>query len=187
MQLPKVGSLFKRVHSGSYMLAWGTLAPEAPTTIVVTSPDFTEGGAIPGVFAGEGEGDNVSPALQWSGVPDGTRQLLLMVEDPDVPAPRPDNYLIARLDPSRSGVARGELNREAVNTGIVLHPNSFGRVGYAGPYPIRGHGPHRYVFQLFALSKPLPLPAKAKRDEVANATYGNILARGRIWATFERP
>jgi Raf kinase inhibitor-like YbhB/YbcL family protein len=187
MQLPKPGRLIRRVHAGSYMLAWGTIAPDAPTTIVVSSPDFAEGGAIPAIHAGEGEGDSISPALEWSGLPEGTRQLLLIVEDPDVPLPRPVIHLIARLDPSRTGVARGELNEEATDTGIVLHPGSFFRVGYVGPRPIQGHGPHRYVFQLFALSKRLPLPTTAKRDEVVAASYGSILARGRTWGTFERP
>ncbi|MEF2975755.1 YbhB/YbcL family Raf kinase inhibitor-like protein [Subtercola sp. YIM 133946] len=187
MKLPKPGRLIRRVRTGPHMLAWGTLAPEAPTSIVVTSPDFAEGGAIPAVHAGDGVGDNVSPALAWTGLPAGTRQLLLIVEDPDVPLPRPVIHLLARLDPSRSSVARGELNREAQNTGIVLHPGSFSRVGYAGPRPIEAHGPHRYVFQLFALSQSLPLPATAKHDAVAAATYGLILARGRTWGTFERP
>ncbi|MCU1482424.1 MAG: hypothetical protein JWQ19_3210 [Subtercola sp.] len=187
LKLPKPGRMIRRVHAGQHMLAWGTLAPEAPTSIRVTSPDFAEGGAIPAIHAGEGVGDNISPALEWSGVPGGTRQLLLMIEDPDVPLLRPVVHLIARLDPSRTGVARGELNEEAENTGIVLHPGSFNRYGYAGPRPIEAHGPHRYVFELFALSKSLPLPATAGRSEVTNATYGLILARGRTWATFERP
>ncbi|MEA9985698.1 MULTISPECIES: YbhB/YbcL family Raf kinase inhibitor-like protein [Subtercola] len=187
VKLPKPGRLIRRVRAGSYMLAWGTLAPEAPTTIVMSSPDFAEGAAIPALHAGDGAGDNVSPALVWSGLPAGTKQLLLVVEDPDVPLPRPVIHLLARLDPSRTSVARGELNLEAENTGIVLHPGSFNRVGYAGPHPIEAHGPHRYVFQLFALSKPLPLPATARLESVAAAAYGLILARGRTWGTFERP
>src|ERR1700710_367781 len=100
MKLPKPGRLLRPVRAGTHMLAWGTLAPEAPTSIRVTSPDFAEGGALPAIHAGDGVGDNISPVLQWGGFPEGTRQLLLMIEDPDVPSLRPIIHLIARLDPS---------------------------------------------------------------------------------------
>lgn len=129
----------------------GTLA-----TLVLTSPAFAGGEPIPQRHAGRGAGENLPPPLRWRGVPPETVGLVLVMQDPDAPLPQPVTYLIATDIPVDSnGVAEGMLVPGA-NAAIVFHRGSFGRIGYAGPCPVRGHGEHRYVFQLFALARPLP-------------------------------
>jgi phosphatidylethanolamine-binding protein (PEBP) family uncharacterized protein len=98
--------------------------------------------------AGKGVGDNVSPALRWTGVPAEAKQLVLIMDDLDVPMPKPLIHTIAVIDPHLGGLAEGEL--KPGTTGVRLM-KAFGDT-YVGPRPIPGHGPHHYRFLVFALS-----------------------------------
>lgn len=109
----------------------------------IESPVFSEGDAVPGRFTCEG--DNVSPPLSWSGVPEGTAALRLSLTDPDAPRGTFTHWLVTGIDASSSDVGRG-----AVPAGGTEERNSFGETGYGGPCPPPGT-PHRYVFTLEAL------------------------------------
>ncbi len=92
--------------------------------------------------------------------------------------------------PSLTSLPRGALDAKNPATGVRVLRSSMGR-GYRGPGPIKGHGPHRYVFQLFALAKPVTagrngdaLDSARPRDVLATA--GDVLARGRLDGFYER-
>lgn len=181
-----LGWLLRSVRAGDRHLAWNDpRLADAPASIALASPAFAEGGAIPLRHAGAGVGDNLSPPLDWSGVPDGTAELVLIMQDPDVPLPRPVTHLVAFIEPGGSGVAEGEL-APGGGRSIRLGKGSFGRIGYAGPRPVRGHGAHRYIFQIFALSRRLSLPAEADLPAVLAAMAGTIMARGRLVGIYEQ-
>ncbi len=179
-----LGRLLKNRRAGEAALAWHRDGLDAPPTITVTSPDFEDGHPLAPRNAGAGVGDNVSPALTWTNLPDRTRQLVLIVEDPDVPLRTPIAHAVATdLDPASGSIAEGALNAGGA------HGNgrgSFGRAGYQGPRPIPGHGTHAYVFQLFALDTVLDLATDAKPAAVIDRMRGHVIARGRLTGTYER-
>jgi Raf kinase inhibitor-like YbhB/YbcL family protein len=179
-----LGRLLRRVRAGDAHLSWN--APglcDAPATIVLTSPDFVDGGAMSRRSAGKGVGDNLSPPLAWSNVPAEARALVLIMEDPDVPLRRPVVHLIAGIAPERSSLAAGALTPGA-DPALSFGRGFGGRVGYAGPRPVRGHGPHRYVFQLYALAA--PLDAMPDLAGLLAGIRDRVLARGRLTGIYER-
>lgn len=190
-----LGRLLRSKRAGKAGLAWH--APGlagAADTLGLSSPDFPHEGTIPKAHAGKRLGGRaVSPALTWQAVPAGTAQLLLVIEDPDAPTALPYNHGTALLDPSVTGLAQGDLKAGTAASGVrLLGPGT--RRGYLGPAPLKGHGPHRYVFQLFALDRPLSLgggggvPDDAEpRDVMAAARAASgVLARGRLDGFYER-
>lgn len=182
-----IGRALRRVRAGDRRLAWNASALAAvPDSLSVSSPAFAAGAAMPERHAGEGVGDNVSPALRWSVVPAGTAELVLVMEDPDVPLPRPVVHVIATgIPPDTDGLPEGALSRPGAGR-FKLGRGFLGRQLYAGPRPVRGHGPHRYVFQLVAADRPLALSAPADLAAVLTALAGHALAKGRLVGTFER-
>jgi Raf kinase inhibitor-like YbhB/YbcL family protein len=150
-------------------------ALSAPRTIELTSPAFAPGGTIPDHNCSLDLGPNISPALTWSGVPEGTRQLLFILEDIDVPMSHPAIHTIARLDPTRTALAEGEMAPSAESIQFVAATR--GRKGYFGPRPLPGHGVHRYGFHLYALDRPLP-DSVTGLDDVLAAAAGHVLADG---------
>jgi Raf kinase inhibitor-like YbhB/YbcL family protein len=172
-----LGRALRTQRAGEEKLSWHRF--RVPSTLLVTSPAFGHGMAIPREHAGRGVGSNISPALRWTGMPPATRELVLVVEDWDAPLRRPFVHLaLAGIHPKSGGVAAGELNELGVGT--------MGRRGWSGPRPIPGHGPHHYVFQLFALDAELGLPADASPAAIGDAMAGHVIARGRLDGTFER-
>lgn len=153
----------------------------------MTSPAFVDGGPMPtrSVVRSIG-GDNLSPELAWSGAPPATRAFALIVQDPDAPTLRPIVHALAFDVPAnRAGLSEGELARGA-SPQFSLGRGAFGRIGWSGPRPIAGHGPHAYVFQLFALAEPLGLDERAGLDQALAAIAGKTLARGQLTGIYER-
>jgi hypothetical protein len=182
-----LGRLLRRRRAGEAKLAWfDPRLAGLPPTLILESPAFADGGAMPARSAAKGVGDNLSPALRWSGAPAATRAFILIVEDPDAPTPRPIVHALAFDIPAdRGALAEGALAAGA-DPAIAFGRGAFGRIGYAGPAPIAGHGPHAYVFELFALSRPLGLDARAGKSEALAAMAGAVLARGRLTGFYER-
>ncbi|HEV2922653.1 MAG TPA: YbhB/YbcL family Raf kinase inhibitor-like protein [Solirubrobacteraceae bacterium] len=179
-----LGRLLGNRRAGESKLAWNQDGLDAPETITLTSAAFSNGTRMPLSSAGKGVGLNISPPLGWQGLPAQAAELVLIIEDPDAPLPRPVVHLaLAGIPPELGGFAGGDLSEGG------RHGNgrgSFGRTGYAGPRPVPGHGPHRYVFQLYALPRALDLPAVAKPNSIIAAMNGKVLARGRLDGTYER-
>ena len=186
-----LGKLLKTRRAGPGGLAWNSPNLAGADLLALSSPDFENDGTIPAVHAAKrAGGKDLSPALTWSPVPEGTVQLLLVIEDPDAPTGSPFVHCVALLKPSLTGLPQGALDANNPAAGLRVLRSGMGR-GYMGPAPIKGHGPHRYVFQLFALAKPVTAgrndaaldPAKP-RDVLAAA--GDVLARGRLDGFYER-
>jgi phosphatidylethanolamine-binding protein (PEBP) family uncharacterized protein len=147
----------------------------APRTIVLTSDAFDPGGTVPDQNCSMDLGPNLSPALTWTGVPAGTRQLLFVLEDIDAPMSHPGLHTIALLDPALTALAGGEM--KPGHPSIRFIPALRGRKGYFGPRPLPGHGLHRYGFHLYALDRALPEPLTGL-DDVLAAAAGHVLADG---------
>lgn len=182
-----IGHWLRQVRAGDRYLACNDpRLTDAPESILLTSPAFNETGTVPRLYAGGGVGENMSPPLEWSDVPLGTKELVLILQDPDVPLPRPVVHLIAiGISPDMQGVPEGYLKPEA-SPPFRFGRGFMGRVGYAGPRPVRGHGPHRYVFQIFAMRQHLDLPEKAGLETVIAQMADALLARGRLTGIYER-
>lgn len=158
---------------------------EAPAAIVVTSPAFEAGAALPVRFTADGEG--VSPPLRWTGTPQGTRSVLLVVEDADSPTPKPLVHAIVHALPGGDGgLAEGAMTGPAGEGGAEMGRNSFLRQGWLPPDPPPKHGPHRYVFQVFALDIEQPDAASPGRSALVATMTGHVLAKGSMTAVFER-
>jgi hypothetical protein len=139
------------------------------TYLTLTSPAFADEGRMPDRFTLDG--GNVSPPLRWSGVPDGTYELVLMCEDEDVEAEPFLHWLVTGIDPTSTGVAEG-----AVPAGGQVWPNGYGKVGWGGPHPPPDDEPHRYYFRLYALPQPSVLPEQPRVDDVRKSMVDITLA-----------
>ena len=145
------------------------------------SSAFADGGWIPELHSCSGA--DISPALEWSGAPTDTRSFALMVEDPDAPAGVWCHWLLYDLGRKIRALPQGFKPGSLGVSGT----NDFGKPGYGGPCPPKGHGPHRYFFRLSALKIPtLGLPAGAKRAELLKALKGQVLAEAQYMGRFER-
>jgi Raf kinase inhibitor-like YbhB/YbcL family protein len=176
-----LGKLLRRCRAGEARSPLAGPKYTGSDTIDVTSTAFTGGRAIPRKYAGKGVGDNVSPALRWTGIPAEARQLVLIMDDPDVPMPKPLMHTIAVIEPELGGLAEGEL--KPGTTGVRLI-KAFGET-YLGPRPIPGHGPHHYRFLVFALDQRVP-DSVADHAALLSAIAGHVLARGVLTGTYER-
>ncbi|MFD6154928.1 YbhB/YbcL family Raf kinase inhibitor-like protein [Nocardia sp. NPDC060256] len=187
-----IGRLLRPVRAGiDKIAAHRPAARDAPALITLTSTAFADGTPIPQRHAGKGVGDDISPPLKWAGVPASTVELVLIVEDPDVPLPRPIVHcLVTGIDPQVNELPEGVLNLERgqVSNDLPFHigVGAFKRRGYAGPRPIPGHGPHRYVFQIFALDTTSGLRGDATLAKTLLAINGHVIARGELTGTYER-
>ncbi len=149
---------------------------EAPFEL--RSAAFTEGGLIPSKYTCDGA--DVSPALEWSGAPQGATAFALLVEDPD--ASNFVHWVAFDLTASASGGLAEGLSEspDAPPQGR----NGFGRIGYGGPCP--PSGTHRYVFTLYALSAELALTGTPSAADVLRAAEGKILAQAKLTARYRR-
>ena len=149
-------------------------------TLTLRSPAFEPGAPIPARFD-HAQGD-LSPALAWDGVPEGTASLVLLVDDPDAPIEGSFvHWVLVNLDPARQGIAEGEEPAEA-----TAGANGFGRPGYLGPAPPPGDDPHRYVFRLLAVDEPVSLPGLPTYRDVDTAVTGHTLGEARLIGTYRR-
>ena len=159
-----------RVIVTGFVFAFAAIAS---AQISVSSPAFPAGGMIPARFTCKGT--NVNPPLQFSGVPQGTKSLALIVDDPDAPGGLFTHWLIWNID---SGTT--QLREKSGPAGAVEGTNDFGARGYCGPCP--PSGTHRYYFRLFALDQKLDLKSGAKRAALERACKSHILAQAELMA-----
>jgi Raf kinase inhibitor-like YbhB/YbcL family protein len=145
------------------------------------SSAFAEGGAIPRMHTCEGS--DLSPALEWSGEPSGTKSFALILDDPDAPAGNWNHWLLWDVSAAVHSLAQGFKPSQAGQSGT----NDFGKTGYGGPCPPQGHGPHRYYFKLYALDvETLNLRAGVKRFDLNAALAGHILDQAQTHGRYER-
>jgi Raf kinase inhibitor-like YbhB/YbcL family protein len=137
--------------------------------LTLISPAFVDGGRMPDRFSFEG--GNISPPLVWSGLPEGTTELVLMCEDEDVSTEPFLHWLVTGISTMSTGVDEG-----AVPEGGREWTNGFGKVGWGGPHPPPGDEPHRYLFRLYALPEPSSLPAELRVDDIRESMVETALA-----------
>ena len=152
---------------------------------VLTSPDIAPGATIPSAYVWNNDGchgDNVSPALQWSGAPPGAKSLALVMFDPDAPSGHGwYHWLVWNLSPDRT-----EFKRGSVSAAARQGRNDFGAAGYGGPCPPPGPA-HRYVFTLYALAVgDLGLDAGASWQAVMPAVRAHTIAKATLQAKYGR-
>jgi Raf kinase inhibitor-like YbhB/YbcL family protein len=150
---------------------------ETPMAIQFSSTAFTNGGTIPKKYSCDGE--NVSPDLSWSGLPQGAKSLALIVDDPDTPAGTWVHWVLYNLPPESTGMAEGSQGLGVAGT------NSSGQTSYSGPCPPKGK-PHRYFFKLYSLDISLGLSPGATKAAVEKAMQGHILGAGQWMGTYSR-
>ncbi|MFF2051832.1 YbhB/YbcL family Raf kinase inhibitor-like protein [Leifsonia sp. NPDC058194] len=151
------------------------------TRLALTSPSFADGEVIPAKHCGPLIGANISPALEWSAVPAETADLLLVMEDLDIPGGTPGLHTVVAFAPTRGGLAEGALRTD--DPRVRFLPTRFGRAQYAGPRPLPGHGPHRYRFHLYALDAVVDLGQVAGTSQLPAAVDGHVLASGTLLGT----
>ena len=164
------------------ILATVLIVATAEAQMKLTNPSFENQQPIPAKYTGEGA--DVSPALKWEGAPSSTKSFALICDDPDAPAGTWVHWVIFNIPAGTTQLPEGVAKSDTV-AGMKQGVNDFGKVGYNGPMPPRGHGKHRYFFKLYALKTELGLkrPTKAQLEA---AMRGQILAQAELVGTYER-
>mgnify|MGYP000216973026 CR=1 FL=1 len=164
----------------------GGLHAEDPMTLTLTSDAFTAGGDIPSQYTCQG--DDSSPPLQWSGVPDQARSLVLIVDDPDAPdpaAPRMTwvHWVLYNLPATAGGLPAG-VSSAALPAGSEQGVNDWKRSGYGGPCPPVGR--HRYFHKLYALDTRLEGLNKPTKAAVEAAMQGHVIAQTELVGHYQK-
>jgi Raf kinase inhibitor-like YbhB/YbcL family protein len=141
----------------------------------ITSPQFAEGQTIPKQCTCDGQ--DTPPRIAISDPPQGTRSFAVILDDPDAPKGTFTHWLAYDIPANQT-----ELQ---ANAGKALL-NSFGRVGYGGPCPPPGHGPHRYFFKVYALDTPSLVLAGETKQDLERALEGHTLSTAQLMGRYER-
>jgi Raf kinase inhibitor-like YbhB/YbcL family protein len=158
----------------------------AAVTLSIRSSAFAAGAEIPTRYTCEGS--DVSPELEWEGVPAGARTFALVVDDPDAPDPDAPkmtwvHWVLYDIPSSATGLPEA-VARDALPRGTRQGVNDWKRTGWGGPCPPIGR--HRYFFKLFALDVALGdlgTPTKAKLEQ---AMKGHVLAQAEVMGTYQK-
>jgi Raf kinase inhibitor-like YbhB/YbcL family protein len=152
----------------------------------LTSPAFVAGHDIPSDYTCEGA--DISPRLDWSGIPTGTKSLVLIVDDPDAPDPAAPkmtwvHWVLYNLPPTTTRLAEA-VEPDALPPGTREGKNDWKRTGYGGPCPPIGR--HRYFFKLYALDSELPDLHAPTKAQLEKAMDGHILAKAELMGTYQK-
>ena len=151
--------------------------------LLFASPAIPPGGEIPSQYTCDGT--DISPPLTWSEAPDGTKSLVLVVEDRMRPLGS-RHWAVFDIPSGSHGLDAGySANRPA--KGLNEVHNDFGKHGYGGPCPLRGHATHHYHFRLLAISRPiLDLKPAASALDVLKTSEPYAIQRAELVGTFQR-
>jgi Raf kinase inhibitor-like YbhB/YbcL family protein len=171
---------------GFYTLGYATERGGDIMALTVTSPAFSHNGEIPKHYTCDGE--DISPALEWSGLPGGTKSVALIVDDPDAPDPAAPkmtwvHWVLYNMPPDAPGLAEAVQSPD-LPAGTREGLNDWKRTGYGGPCPPIGR--HRYFHKLYALDVVLPDLREPSKKELEEAMEGHILSRAEIVGTYQR-
>jgi len=162
---------------------WDLYAEENMALIIKTNA-FTEGGKIPSRYTCEG--NDISPPLIWEGIPDNTRSLVLIVDDPDAPDPKAPkmtwvHWVLYNIPSNTTGLAEGVVD---LPTGTAEGINDWKRTGYGGPCPPIGR--HRYFHKLYALDTVLDGLDKPTKASLEKAMDGHVIGETVLMGTYEK-
>ena len=127
-----------------------------------------------------GEGEDTSPPLEWSGVPEGTKAFAVVVHDPDAPLVDGFTHWVAY------GIAGDARELPEGGEGATAGANSFGNTGYNGPMPPEGHGTHHYYFWLYALDENVQLEPGLDRAALLDRIEDHVIEQARLVGTYKR-
>jgi Raf kinase inhibitor-like YbhB/YbcL family protein len=159
-----------------------TTQKETNIELKLTSAAFKERQAIPRQCTCDGV--NVSPPLEWSGVPKNAKTIAIIADDPDASGGTWVHWVLYNLPAENIGLVENLPATENLKAGGFQGKNDFGKIGYGGPCP--PSGTHRYFFKIYAVDAELPLPAGATKPEVEKAMQGHIVAQGQLMGTYGR-
>lgn len=151
-------------------------------TIKITSTAFTEGDMIPKQYTCDAE--DVSPDLTWTGVPEGTKSLALICDDPDAPMGTWVHWVLFNLPPDISELHAEIPSKKTLKNNARHGKNDFGKFGYGGPCP--PSGTHRYFFKLYALDTVINLKSGITKAQLLEAMKGHILDEGQLLGRYKR-
>lgn len=150
--------------------------------INVGSTAFTEGGMIPKQYTCDGA--DMSPSLSWSRMPEGTKSIAVIADDPDAPGGMWVHWVVYNLPPDLTGLPENVPPQKTLANGGIQGQTDFRRIGYGGPCP--PSGTHRYFFKVYALDAVLDLAPGAIKKRLLNAMEGHILAEGELMGKYKR-
>ncbi|MBS3954803.1 MAG: YbhB/YbcL family Raf kinase inhibitor-like protein [Methylomicrobium sp.] len=157
-----------------------------PMTMWLSSPDFVHQGEIPKRFTCQGE--DSSPAIEWSGIPAEAKSLVLIVDDPEAPDPaKPKmtwvHWVLYNIVPTATGLAQAVASG-SLPVGTLEGQNDWKRTGYGGPCPPIGR--HRYFHKLYALDLELPDLKQPSKAELEAAMKGHVLDQAELIGTYQK-
>ena len=155
----------------------------APSPMQLTSEAFENRSAIPKEHSGEG--DNVSPPLQWTEAPDGTKAFAVICHDPDAPLVTPEGQY-GYVHWVLYGIPGSVTSLDAGTSQYTAGKNENGEPGYTGPMPPEGHGVHHYFFWVIALDAEVDLPAGLTLWELLEKIESNVIGMNRLVGTYRR-
>lgn len=150
--------------------------------IEITSQAFEEETMIPEKYTCDGI--DVSPPLTWTSIPEGTKTLALICDDPDAPMGTWVHWVLFNLPASINELPESVPTDEELENGAKQGRNDFRRIGYGGPCPLGGT--HRYYFKLYALDEELDLKTGVVKEELLKAMEGHILGKGQLMGRYKR-
>ncbi|HUU41026.1 MAG TPA: YbhB/YbcL family Raf kinase inhibitor-like protein [Desulfatiglandales bacterium] len=150
--------------------------------IKVTSSAFSEGKMIPEKYTCDGE--DISPPLAWTGVPEGTKSFALICDDPDAPMGTWVHWVLFDIPAEIRELSSNIPPLPVIKNGAKQGINDFRKYGYGGPCP--PGGTHRYYFKLYALDIEVDLVSGITKDQLLKAMEGHILAKGQLMGKYKR-
>lgn len=156
-------------------------------SLTIHSPAFANNAQIPAIHTCDGM--DISPPLQWAGVPATAKSLVLIIDDPDAPDPAAPkriwvHWILYNIPADVSGLP-AEINPQDLPTGTLEGRNDGGRTGYGGPCPPIGC--HRYFHKLYALDVVLSDLHQPTKSTLLRAMEGHILAHAETIGLYQRP
>lgn len=149
--------------------------------LTLTSRAFREGAAIPDKYSKDG--GNVSPPLEWTAVPEETRSIVLIMDDPDAPAGLFTHWIVYGINPRTGKLDEFTSGSSQLPNGARQGLNGFGETGYGGPKP--PSGTHRYFLHLYALDTDTDMPPGLTRQEIDGAIEGHVIEEAVLMGRFQ--
>jgi len=170
------------MKSINYIILLSFFLTQTIIAMQLSSPAFSNNSKIPTKYTCSGE--DIPPPLSWSGIPEGTKSLVLIMDDPDAPSGNWDHWILYNIPPTTTGLAENTHNYP---TGTDFGMNSWQKAEYGGPCPPKGDDPHRYFFTLYALDTKLPGHIAPSKTTITMAIEDHIIDQAELVGLYERP
>ena len=148
----------------------------------IRSTAFGDAQMIPKIYTCQGK--NISPPLSWGAVPEQTRSIALILEDPDAPMGTFVHWVLFNLPPETKGLPENVPVGKTLANGAKHGAGTSKKIGYMGPCP--PSGTHRYFFRVYALDSKLDLKSGSSKERLLRAMQGHILSEGQLMGTYKR-